>query len=419
MRYVIIGNGAAGVTAAETIRRLDPEGAITIISDEEIPFYSRLLLAQFIAGTVSEEELFLRTEDSYAALGIDLLLRSTVVRLEPEEKRVFLADGQALSYDRLLIATGASPLLPEMEGLEGPGVFPLRTIKDAKEIVAASQNRERAVVIGGGLVGLHAAFGLQARGLAVVVVEMLPHLLPQQLDPRAAEILRKAIEAKGVQLILGQTVEKILRRDGTVEGVVLADGQRVECGLVVVAAGVRPNIALAQEAGLEVGEGILADSHLQTSLPDVYAAGDVAETMDPLMGQRTLSAVWPSAVEQGRVAGHNMAGDPMEYEGALGLLNSVEFAGIPIISVGLIRPEGNAYEISVWEGKDSYHKLIFREDRLVGVILLGEIERAGIYTALIRQQIDVSKIREELSAGTINYGHLLRLEAPEVEAYAA
>jgi NAD(P)H-nitrite reductase large subunit len=419
MRYVIIGNGAAGVTAAETIRRLDPEGTITIISDEEVPFYSRLLLAEFIAGAASEEELFLRTEDSYAALGIELLLRSTVVRLEPEEKRILLADGQVLSYDRLLIATGASPMLPKMEGLEGPGVFSLRTIKDAKEIVAASQNIERAVVIGGGLVGLHTVFGLQARGLAVIVVEMLPHVLPQQLDPRAAEILGKAIEAKGVQLILGQTVEKILRRDGTVEGVLLADGQRVECGLVVVAAGVRPNIALAQEAGLEVGEGILVDGHLQTSLPDVYAAGDVAETMDPLIGQRTLSAVWPLAVEQGRVAGYNMAGEPREYEGALRLLNSVEFAGIPIISVGLIRPEGNAYEISVWEGKGSYRKLIFREDRLVGVILLGEIEKAGIYTALIRQQIDIGKIREELSAGTINYGHLLRLQVPEVEAYAA
>jgi NAD(P)H-nitrite reductase large subunit len=419
MRYVIIGNGAAGGTAAETIRRLDPEGTITIISDEEVPFYSRLLLAEFIAGAASEEELFLRTEDSYAALGIELLLRSTVVRLEPEEKRILLADGQVLSYDRLLIATGASPMLPKMEGLEGPGVFSLRTIKDAKEIVAASQNIERAVVIGGGLVGLHTVFGLQARGLAVIVVEMLPHVLPQQLDPRAAEILGKAIEAKGVQLILGQTVEKILRRDGTVEGVLLADGQRVECGLVVVAAGVRPNIALAQEAGLEVGEGILVDGHLQTSLPDVYAAGDVAETMDPLIGQRTLSAVWPLAVEQGRVAGYNMAGEPREYEGALRLLNSVEFAGIPIISVGLIRPEGNAYEISVWEGKGSYRKLIFREDRLVGVILLGEIEKAGIYTALIRQQIDIGKIREELSAGTINYGHLLRLQVPEVEAYAA
>lgn len=419
MRYVIIGNGAAGVTGAETIRRLDPEGAIAIISDEELPFYSRLLLAEFIAGAASEEELLLRTEASYAALGVELLLRSTVVRLEPEEKRILLADGQALSYDRLLIATGASPMLPKVEGLEGPGVFSLRTIKDAKEIVAASQNIEYAVVIGGGLVGLHAAFGLQARRLAVAVVEMLPHLLPQQLDRRAGEILGEAIEAKGVQVILGQAVEKILRRDRTVEGVVLTDDQRVECGLLVVAAGVRPNIALAQEAGLQVGEGILVDSHLQTSLPDVYAAGDVAETIDPLVGQRTLSAVWPSAVEQGRVAGHNMAGDPVEYEGAFGLLNSVEFAGTPIISVGLIRPEGNAYEISVSEGKDSYRKLIFREDRLVGVILLGEIERAGIYTALIRQQIDVSKIREELSAGTINYGHLLRFEAPEAEAYAA
>ena len=418
MRYVIIGNGAGGVTGADTIRRLDPEGTITIVSDEEVPFYSRLLLADFIAGAVSEEELFLWTKDSYAALGIELLLGSTVVRLEPEEKRVLLADDQALNYDRLLIATGASPMLPEVEGLEGPGVFSLRSIKNAREIVAASQNTEGAVVIGGGLIGLHTAFGLQARGLAVAVVEMLPHVLPQQLDPKAGDVLGEAIEAKGVQLILGQTVEKMVRGDGRVKGVVLDDGQRVECGVVVVAVGVRPNIALAQEAGLEVGEGILVDNHLQTSLPDIYAAGDVAETIDPLTGQRTLSAVWPSAVEEGRVAGFNMAGEPREYEGALGLLNSVEFAGIPIISVGLIKPEGKAYEISVWEGKDSYRKLIFREDRLVGAILLGDIERAGIYTALIRQQIDVGKIREVLTAGTINYGHLLQVQVPEVEAYA-
>ncbi|MFQ6033957.1 MAG: NAD(P)/FAD-dependent oxidoreductase, partial [Candidatus Bipolaricaulia bacterium] len=214
MRYCIIGNGAAGVTAAETIRSLDPAGNITIISDEALPVYSRCLIPDLISGEMSEEELLLRPEDFYEAQGIEALLGRRVVGIGPKENRVTLADGQEIAYDKLLLATGGSPIIPEIEGIEREGVFGLRTIEDARRIMAASEGAERVVVIGGGMIGLRAAFALHKRGLTVTVVEMLPRVLPQQLDDVASQIMSQAIEAEGVELILGQAVQEIAGKDG-------------------------------------------------------------------------------------------------------------------------------------------------------------------------------------------------------------
>lgn len=419
MRYVIIGNSAAGISAAETIRRLDKSGRITVISDEGFPVYSRCLLPHLIAGERSEEELLLRPEDFYEAQGIEALLGRRVVSIEPEAKRIVLADGEELTYDQLLLAVGGSPLIPEIEGIDREGVFGLRTIEDARRIIAASREAERAVVIGGGLIGLRAAFALHKRGLAVTAIEMLPRVLPQQLDGAASRILSQAIVAYGVELILGQTVQEIVGRDGRVEGVLLADGRRVDCRLVVVAVGVRPNIELARAAGSATERGVLVDERMRTSVADIYAAGDVAETFDVVTGERTLSALWPSAVEQGRLAGYNMAGVAREYEGALGLLNAVEFAGIPVISVGVIAPRDDGYEVLATQRGDVYRKLVLRGNRLVGALLLGEIERAGVYTALIRQKADVGKLKDRLGVRWFNYGYLVRPQAPAIDAYTA
>jgi len=418
MRYCIIGNGAAGVTAAETIRSLDPASDITIISDEALPIYSRCLIPDLISGEMSEEELLLRPEDFYEAQGIEALLGRRVASIEPGERRVILADGQEIVYDKLLLATGGSPIIPEIEGIGREGVFGLRTIEDARRIRAASEGAERAVVIGGGMIGLRAAFALHKRELTVTVVEMLPRVLPQQLDDVASQIMSRAIEAEGVELILGQTAQEIVGQDGRVEGVLLADGRRLECELVIVAVGVRPNVDLAEEAGIEIAQGVLVDSRLQTSLPDIYAAGDVAETLDPVTGERTLSALWPSAVEQGRLAGYNMAGVAREYQGALGLLNSVEFAGVPVISVGVVQPEGDEYEVLATRRGNIYRKLVLKGDVLVGMILLGEIERAGVYTALIRQRVDIGELKDRLGIRRFNYGYLIRPQPLATEVYA-
>jgi NAD(P)H-nitrite reductase large subunit len=416
MRYLIIGNGASGITAAETIRRLDEKGEITIVSDERVPFYSRCLTPELVSGEMSEEELLLRPEDFYEARSIEALLGKRAVKIKPEEKSVELDDGSIIAYDKLLLATGCSPLFPEIEGIDKEGVLGLRTIEDAKRIIAYTQGAKEAVVIGGGLVGLRAAFALKKRGLSVKVIEMLPRVLPEQLDEVASEILSRAIEKEGINLVLKGEVEEILG-EKRVEGVALADGRRFDCDLVIVAVGVRPNVELAKGAGIEVDKGIIVDPYMRTSIPEIYAAGDVAETLDPVTGERTLSALWPSAVEQGRLAGLNMAGIKREYQGALSILNSIELAGVPIISIGIVRQE-EGYEVLATRRGDVYRKLLIRENRLVGAIFVNEIERAGLYTALIRQGFDISELKEGLRTKWFNYGYLLRKEPIATEAYA-
>jgi len=402
MRYVIIGNGAAGHAAAKTIRVRDPAGQTLVISDAVNQAYHRPLIPTLIEGVMSKESLY--REDLPAPEGVEVRLGVRVETIDPKAKRLSLQNRETLSYDRLLLATGSSAIRLPIDGLEGPNVHVLRTIRNAEAIKVSAEKAKQAVVIGGGRVGMKAAFALRHLGIKVSVVERLGRVVPLQFDDTAAEIMKGAVEAHGIQLFLGRTLREVERGDLGVQAIVLDDGGRLETDLVILAVGVKPNVDLARTAGLKINQGVLVNEHLQTSDPHIFAAGDVVETADVVTGKSIVSGLWTNAVEMGRIAGENMAGGKAQYSGAFAVLNSFELANIPTISVGLIDPpEKEGYELHSSRRGTSYRKLILRQGVLMGAVLVGEIEGAGVYTGLIRGKKNVAQHLPSLLAPRPSY----------------
>ncbi|OAT87097.1 NAD(P)/FAD-dependent oxidoreductase [Desulfotomaculum copahuensis] len=409
MRYVILGASAAAVSAARAIRRRDPGGEITMAAaDRQI--YSRCLLPRLICGEKTPEQINFIDDDFFERLQINFLPGRTAVKVDPAEKKVHLQDGRALTYDRLLVATGASPALPPVENLAaGKPVFTLRHLEDALAIREAAGPGTRVAVLGGGLVGLEAAEALLARGAQVTVVELAPRLLPLQLDETAAALYAKLFRERGVQVITGRAAARVELADGRVRTLVLNDGSTVPCDVILVAAGVRPNIDFLEDTGIETNRGIVVDRHMRTSLPDIYAAGDVCVSRETFTGEISPTPIWPAAVAQGRVAGMNMAGMEAKLPGTFAYQNALTLFHLPAITYG--RPEAPAADCRVdavqWPG--GYRKVIRRGSRLYGAILLGDIAGAGVFGALTGRQVDVSRLPED--SLDINYAPFFREEA--------
>ncbi|MBE3581976.1 MAG: NAD(P)/FAD-dependent oxidoreductase [Thermoanaerobacteraceae bacterium] len=417
MRYVIIGNGAAGVRAAETLRALDPAGETTMIAEENLPAYSRCLLPNFLAGYRDRESLRIRPRNFYEENNIRTLYGRRALAVDTKAREVKLGDGTVVPYDKLLIATGASSSMPPVPGIGGQNVFGLRHLADAEGILKACAGARRVVVIGGGFVGLEAAYALYGRGLEVTVVEKMPHILPQQMDARAAGIIMRDMQAEGIRFILGRGIAEIVNpglwsrlfgRPG--KGVILEDGERLKADVVIVATGTRPNVDLLRGSGIAVNRGIPVNEYMETNIPDVYAAGDVVETQDSITGRRGLTPIWPNACAQSRIAAYNMAGQKRVYGGMIGMQNAVEFREVPAIAMGLTQPEGEEYEVltDYRPERNLYKKLVLKGDVLVGLILVGDIRQAGVYGALMKKKADVRPFRHLLMRDDFSYGHLLR-----------
>jgi len=410
MKYVIIGNSAAGNAAAKSIISRDPGAETLIVSDEAHASYYRPLIPNLIDETVKDEFLFRdeRTEPQ----GVEKRLGQRVMAIEPEAKRITLQGGDQVPYDCLLIATGSSPLRPSVDGVDAEGVYTMRTLDDASAVKKAMEGTDRAVIIGGGRVGMKTASVLKNKGLDVTVVERLDYVVPLQFDQVAGEISTAAVEAKGIKLILGQGMKAIMRNNGRAVGVQLEDGREVEAPLVIMAAGVRANTELARTAGIAVEQGVLVDAFMRTSIPDIYAAGDVVETTDIATNQPIVSGLWTNAVEMGTIAGRNMAGDEVEYGGACGVLNAMELANIPTVSVGLVDPpSAEDYDIHVIRRGNYYRKLVLKQGVLVGALLVGDIEGAGVYTGLIKRRVQVESYLEALMAPRPSYARWLLRES--------
>lgn len=410
MKYVIIGNSAAGNAAAKSIISRDPGAETLIVSDEAHASYYRPLIPNLIDETVKDEFLFRdeRTEPQ----GVEKRLGQRVMAIEPEAKRITLQGGDQVPYDCLLIATGSSPLRPSVDGVDAEGVYTMRTLDDASAVKKAMEGTDRAVIIGGGRVGMKTASVLKNKGLDVTVVERLDYVVPLQFDQVAGEISTAAVEAKGIKLILGQGMKAIMRNNGRAVGVQLEDGREVEAPLVIMATGVRANTELARTAGIAVEQGVLVDAFMRTSIPDIYAAGDVVETTDIATNQPIVSGLWTNAVEMGTIAGRNMAGDEVEYGGACGVLNAMELANIPTVSVGLVDPpSAEDYDIHVIRRGNYYRKLVLKQGVLVGALLVGDIEGAGVYTGLIKRRVQVESYLEALMAPRPSYARWLLRES--------
>ncbi|MDA8442830.1 MAG: FAD-dependent oxidoreductase [Peptococcaceae bacterium] len=400
MRYVIIGNSAAGVFAAQAIRRSDTTGTLTMLSEENYPVYARCLTSYYLTGSLPEERLFIRPADFYAQHNIALHTGQKVIRVDTKAKAVVSASGQVFAYDKLLIATGASPVIPAIPGVTAQGVSGLRTLEQAKAIVARVKTARQAVILGGGFVALKAAYALRQAGLAVTCIISSGQILSQILDAVAAAEVARVLTQQGITLRYGSEVTEILQESGVVQGVGLGTGERLPADIVICGKGVKPNTALLQHSGIAVAAGILVDTHLQTNLPDVYAAGDVAQATDVVTQQPKTNALWPNAAEQGDIAGKNMAGVTTYYAGSLGM-NSADFYGLSVIAAGEARAHGANYAvIQLNQAPGVYRRLVFRDDKLVGYILVGQTAQAGVLTALVKAGTKLSvEAREQLSQG--------------------
>lgn len=377
MTYLIVGNGPAGVGAVERIREFDQTGKIILVSPEANPPYSRIMTPEYMTDEVKEEDLYIRGEDFYEKYHVETRLGRRVIKILEGEHKALLDDGEELVYDKALLATGSHPIIPPWVDLKVKGVFTLWDKLDSERINQHLPETKEAVIVGGGLVGLQAARALTAQGVKVTIVEKLPRLMPLQLDETASGMLFDAIEAHGVKVLLDTEVTALEAEEGKIVKVrtTLAE---IPADLVLISIGVRPNLQMIEDGSLTKERGLITDYQMQTSHPDVYAAGDVAQAPCQLTGNSTLRALWLCAVQQGKVAGANMAGINDTYQGSKAM-NSIQLFGLSFLSVGQTEAlEGDEEQIIKAPLSGAYQKLIFKEGRLVGLIFVGEVQKAGI-----------------------------------------
>jgi NAD(P)H-nitrite reductase large subunit len=388
MRYVIIGASAAGLAAAETLRQWDPRGSITLISDEPHPPYSRPLLTYLLSGEVKPGQVWLKSADYFAEWGFAALLGERVVQVAPGERAVRLRSGRVCPYDRLLIASGARPRMPGIPGEELEGVFTLRTLADWRRLDAALTAGGEVAVVGAGPVGLKAAEALVRRGCRVALVEMESQVLPRLVDAQAAAMLGGELKKWGINVYCNAAPLGIVGHKGRVGALALADGRELPARTVLFAIGVMPNTEFLTDTSLAAPGGIPVDARLHTPQPDIFAAGDCVQGVNLLTGQPAYVPIWPAAVEQGKIAGANMAGGNRRYPGALPQ-NSISLRGFKIITGGSVFPEAEDAEIvsELDRHRGHYRRLVYREGRLVGLTLVGAVADAGIYFQLMAQQL--------------------------------
>jgi nitrite reductase (NADH) large subunit len=392
MQYAIVGNGVAGVTAAQAIKRAAPSAQVHIYGAEPYAYYYRPRLWEFIAGQTDVDALYFRPQDWYAEQSLHLHLGSRVTSLDPNAHRLDLADGSSAGYDRLLLATGGRPFVPPFEGTDKKGVFTLRTLDDALAIKDYARGVSTAIVVGGGLLGLETARALLSAGLAVTVIEFAPHLLPRQLDRQGAQVLRAHLEKLGLRLILTDAQTQAILGNERATGVRLKDGLVVEGELVLISTGIRSQVELAQNAGLQVGHGVVVDEQLCTSAPDVYAAGDVAEFQGRIYG------IIPAAVEQARAAAANMVNDgSVLYKGTVPA-TTLKVVGVDLTCLGDAIADGNEFVVlrHCDEEAGTYKRLALRDGKLVGATLLGDKKSIQPFKKLITSGRDVSAYSERL-----------------------
>ena len=397
MKYVIVGNSAAAVGCITGIRKVDRESPITVISYES-SCYSKPMIADVLVD-IPEDKLIYRDEDFFKSNNVELVLGRRAVEINTDSKVVVLDSKETVPYDKLLISTGAKPFIPPISGVDKKGVFTFTELSSALSFknYIKENGVEEVVIVGSGFIGLEVAYFLAKLGIKVTVVELLERALARAIDERGSEIVEKLLREEGVEFIFKDSVSEILG-DEKVSGVKLGSGRVLKAGAVVVAVGVRPNTELAQTAGVKVNLGIETDDHMETSVEGIFASGDCVECLDVTDGKKKPLPLFPLAFEQGFVAGLNMAGKRMKYLGGLPL-NSLKFLPVPVLNAGIVNPPDSSYEVLVndrFDDKGFYRKAVVKDGKLVGFVAVGQIDRVGILTNLIRQKIDVSEFKERL-----------------------
>lgn len=388
-QYVLIGNSAATLAAIDWIRKSDPHGSIILINREQGPAYSRVALPYYVAGEMTLDDLLIRQSNDYQRQGVELVDGATVAAIDAGSEQVVLSDGRKIRYHRLLIGTGSVCVAPPIRGLDTITPHYLWTLDDAKGMKAAAEKARTAVVIGGGFIGMLAAEALRKLKIRLTIVEMTHQLLPQLLDTEGGKLFGKAVQDEGVAVRLGSRVEAVAPKNGQV-AVTLTGGETIVTDMVAVAAGVKPNLSCVERGPCAVSNGILVDERLQTDCANIYAAGDVAEVKDFLSDNRVLHAIWPTAVDQGRVAGAAMAGAKVTYPGSLSM-NVVELFAVTLAQVGRFK-EAPTDDVKLLGGGPGslYRKVVVGSNGdIVGAMYLGDengVAETGVLHGMIRRR---------------------------------
>jgi nitrite reductase (NADH) large subunit len=398
-QYIIIGNGVAANTAAENIRKNDKEGAIKMFSMEAVPYYYLPVLPEYLSGEKQIENMILHNNDWYENNNIELFLNTEIISIDTAAKQITSSDSTHHSYDKLLIATGGYSFVPPITGTDNAGVYSLRTLKDADLIKDKSKTAKNMVLIGGGLLGLEAGNEIRKTGINIKVVEFFPRLLPRQMDPAGAGMLQNIMEDMGFKFYLGAKTKEIKEQENRLS-VNLESGEEIPADLVLVSAGVRPEMKLAKDIGLETNLGVKVNDQMETGITDIYAAGDLVEHNGRFYG------TWPAAMEQGKIAGLNMSGQKAAYSGTV-LSNTLKVVGIDLTASGEIDPDDKHESIVITDNKKNiYRKLVIEDNIIIGTILFGDITGSNEILKAISSKTDVSSIKEELNKPDFDFTKL-------------
>jgi nitrite reductase (NADH) large subunit len=398
-KYVIIGNGAAGASALERIRALDPQADITVFSKEKYPFYYRPRLPEFLAGEIALEKFTMHTREQYKQWQVDFRAETEVTAIDLKARAARASDGQKISYDALLLACGAQANIPPLPGADKKGVFSLRRVDDATLLRQAAGQSSSAILVGGGLLGLEAGYGLSKLGLKVQVVEFFERLLPRQMDRDGAAMLQAMLEAMGFEFYLGAKSREVSGREQA-GGLVLEDGRELKSSLILFSAGITPDLSLARtlEKDLRIDKAIVVDEHMRTSIADIYAAGDAAEFGGAPGG------IWPVALNQGRVAGANMTGAALTYQPQAPSA-TLKVAGISLVSVGNVDADGRL-PAAVARQDGYYRKIVLDQGKIAGLIFLGDTAGVRQCQEAMNKGLDVSRHLAALSRRDFDFNLL-------------
>ena len=393
-RLVVVGNGMAGMRTVEELLKLDPTRYdITVFGAEPHVNYDRIMLSSVLAGEKTIPEIEINSREWYAANNITLHAGDAVVALNPKARTVTAASGLMVAYDRLLLATGSKPVVPPIPGLNLPGVCTFRDIKDVDTMIDAAGTYRRAVVIGGGLLGLEAAWGLKRRGMEVAVVHLMPTLMERQLDVAAGRLLQRDLDERGISFFTDGQTEEVTGTD-RVTGVRLADGRYVPADLVVVAIGIRPDIALAKAAGLDINRGIVVADNMCTTDPDIFAIGECVEHRGQVFG--LVAPIWDMA----KVCAHHLAGGEDLLFSPQATATRLKITGIDVYSAGALNAGEDEDEVVLQDARRrAYRKLVLRDGRVIGTVLYGDVNDGTWYFDLIRKKTDVADIADRMILG--------------------
>ncbi len=409
MEYVIIGNGIAGTCAAEAIREVDPGGHIRMFGDENTLPYSRPMISMLLDGSVLPEKLAIRSEGFYEQLGIEPVFGSRISAVDVEKRRVEIENSsEVFSFDKLLIATGADAKPVDAAGTDLGNIFTMRTKDHVLQMLDVLPQARNPLVLGGGLVGFKAAYGLLKRGLKPTMLITSEYPLSMQLDENAGRMVLDELVDQGLNVQTGISVRSFEGNE-KVEKAHLSDGTVQSCDLVIAGKGVSPSLSFLPGKQITANLGIIVNYHMETDAAGIFAAGDVAESMDIARNAPWINAIWPEAAEQGRVAGMNMAGRPVMYRGSLSR-NVMRIFGLDLITLGVVNSiAGPEYEVFIKHDhrRKTYRKLVFRKNCLVGAILINQVEQGGILLSLIRNEVPITIPKENLLDPGFNFRKLM------------